>query len=60
MSVCFSPDGAMIVPAGGDNTVRVWNALTREQAARDAAPMIAFSAIGSSSPPSSSQAKSCR
>ena len=42
--MCFSPDGAMIVPAGGDNTVRVRNALTREQAARDAAPMIAFSA----------------
>ena len=46
--MCFSPDGAMIVPAGGDNTVRVWNALTPEQAAKAAkaaAPKIAFSVI---------------
>ena len=47
-SVSFSPDGARIVSASGDNTVRVWNALTPEQAtkaAKDAAPRIAFSVI---------------
>ena len=29
-SACFSPDGARIVSASGDRTVRVWNAATGE------------------------------
>ena len=29
-SACFSPDGAKIVSASDDNTVRVWNAATGE------------------------------
>jgi hypothetical protein len=29
-SACFSPDGAKIVSASGDGTVRVWNAATGE------------------------------
>jgi hypothetical protein len=47
-SACFSPDGAKIVSASNDRTVRVWNALTPEQvakAAKAAAPAIAFSVI---------------
>jgi hypothetical protein len=47
-SACFSPDGAKIVSASMDSTVRLWRALTPEQtaeAAKDAAPRIAFSVI---------------
>jgi len=44
-SACFSPDGAKIVSASKDHTVRVWCALTAEQAAKAAAPKIAFSVI---------------
>ena len=31
VSVCFSPDGAKIVSASQDSTVRVWNAATGER-----------------------------
>jgi WD40 repeat protein len=44
-SACFSPDGARIVSGSIDETVRVWNMLTPEQAAKAAAPRIAFSVI---------------
>ena len=30
MSVSFSPDGSRIVSGSGDNTVRVWDAVTGE------------------------------
>ena len=53
-SASFSPDGAKIVSASYDRTVRVWNALVltpeqaaeaAAQAAKAAAPTIAFSVV---------------
>ena len=44
-SACFSPDGAKIVSASSYSTVRVWRALMPGQAAKAAAPKIAFSVI---------------
>ena len=43
--VCFSPNGARTVSAGDDKTVRVYIARTTEQAAKAAAPTIAFSVM---------------
>ena len=45
-SACFSPDGAKIVSASGDNTVRVWNAATGDTDAVLSACQASFSPDG--------------